>query len=71
MAGKRGRPPASVPRDVRQNIIMTAAESALLDETAKMLNTSKTNAIIRGLHLLHQSCMAHNGELMTRTRRGD
>ena len=67
MPVKRGRPSLSgVPRELRSNVVLTPAEYALLEETAKMLKTSKNNTLVRGLHLLHQSCMAHPSEIIAR-----
>ena len=64
MTNKRGRPVSTIPRNIRKNIVITAAESALLEETANILHTTQTNTLIRGLHLLHQNCMAHRNEIL-------
>ena len=70
MPGKRGRPSLSgVPRELRSNVVLTPAEYALLEETAQMLKTSKNNTLVRGLHLLHQSCMAHPDEIIAREQK--
>lgn len=52
MSPKTGRPPKDNPRKVSLNIRLTEAEAKDIQECAEVLNTSRTDAIMKGIKLL-------------------
>ena len=46
---KVGRPPAKNPRNIHKNIMLTKAEAAILDDTAKALGISQTAVVVNGI----------------------
>ena len=52
MSPKTGRPPKENPRNVNLNIRVTKEEAQLIQECADILDTTRTEAIVRGVKLL-------------------
>lgn len=49
---KMGRPPKDNPRKINLNIRLTQDESALLQECADKLSTSRTEVIVKGVKMV-------------------
>ena len=49
---KMGRPPKENPRNISLNLRLTKDESALLQECADKLSTSRTEVIIKGVKMV-------------------
>ena len=52
LSPKTERPPKDNPRNVNLNIRVTKDEAAMIQECADALNTTRTNAIIKGIELV-------------------
>lgn len=48
-----GRPPSLDPRRNHIGINLTDGEKARLEETARLMNTTKTNVIVKGIDTLY------------------
>ena len=53
MANYNGRPPSLDPRKNHIGINLTDGEKARLEETAKLLEMTKTNVIVKGIDTLY------------------
>lgn len=54
MSPKTGRPPKENPRNVNLNIRLTQEESKRIQSCADALETTRTDAIMKGIELLEQ-----------------
>lgn len=54
MSPKTGRPPKESPRNVNLNIRITREESARIQKCADKLNTTRTDAIMKGIELVEK-----------------
>ncbi|MFR4401423.1 MAG: CopG family transcriptional regulator [Peptococcus niger] len=52
---KMGRPPSENPKNKKLTIRMTQTEMDIIEECAKCLKTSKTDVVMRGVHLVYDS----------------
>lgn len=52
---KMGRPPSENPKNKKLTIRMTQTEMDTIEECAKCLETSKTDVVMRGVHLVYDS----------------
>lgn len=53
-----GRPPSLSPRTQKLTIMLSDAEKERLEETARLLNTTKTKVIVRGIDKVYDEAAA-------------
>ena len=54
----KGRPPSEAPRVERVEVKLTEAEKERLDEAARLLDTTKTKVIVRGIDKVYDEAAA-------------
>lgn len=54
----KGRPPSAEPRTKNINVKLSEAEADKLDEAARLLDTTKTKVIVRGIEKVYDEAAA-------------
>lgn len=53
-----GRPPSKNPRETHIHVKLSAAENERLEEAARLLDTTKTKVIVRGIDKVYDEAAA-------------